>query len=70
MFSKHVGLKDSNEAEVLAILEARRIFHTSFHHYLIVEIDSTKAISWVKSLRGPWKMQSLFIDISHLISDL
>ena len=70
MFSKHVGIKDSNEAEVLAILEAFRIYHTSCHHYLIVESDSANAISWVKSLTGPWKMQFLFNKISHLISDM
>ena len=70
MFSKHVGTKDSNEAEVLEILEALRIFHISFYHYLIVESDSPNAISSVKSWRGPWKMQSLFNETSHLISNL
>ena len=70
MFSTRVGIKDSNEAEVLAILKALPIFHTSFHHYLFVESDLANAISWVKSLRGPWKMQFLFNEISHLISNL
>ena len=31
MFSKHVGIKESNEAEVLAILKALWIFSLSFH---------------------------------------
>eukprot|EP00268_Persea_americana_P022194 TRINITY_DN2206_c3_g2_i1.p1 TRINITY_DN2206_c3_g2~~TRINITY_DN2206_c3_g2_i1.p1 ORF type:complete len:101 (+),score=11.09 TRINITY_DN2206_c3_g2_i1:48-350(+) len=31
MFSKHVGIKYSNEAEVLAILEALHIYGTSIH---------------------------------------
>ena len=53
MFSKHVGIKDSNEAEILAILEALRIIHTLQHHVLIVESDLANAISWVKSLKGP-----------------
>ena len=70
MFSKHVGIKDSNEAEVLAILEALRIDHTFYHHYLIVESDSTNAISWVKSLNGPWKLQFIFDEFSHLIFDM
>ena len=35
-----------------------------------MESDSANAISWVKSLRGPWKMQFLFNEISNLISDL
>ena len=57
--SKHVGIKDSNEVAVLATLEALRIYHF-YHHYLIVKSDSVNAISWLKSLRGPWKMQFLF----------
>lgn len=56
MFSKHVGFKESNEAEVQAILEALRLYHSSYQLYLIVESDSTNAIYWVKSLSGPWKM--------------
>ena len=45
MFSKHVGFKDSNEAEVLAILEFLCLYHSSYQHYLIVESDSANAIS-------------------------
>ena len=37
LFFKHVGMKDSNEADVMAILEALHISHTLFHHFLIVE---------------------------------
>ena len=50
MFSKHIGIKDSNEVEVMTI------YHTSFHHYLIVESDSANAISWVKSLTSLFKL--------------
>lgn len=46
-FSKGVWIRDSNEAEVLAILEALRIFSRSFQGSLIVESDSSKAILWV-----------------------
>ena len=46
LFSKHVGCMESNEAEVVAILEAIRIFtSTSFRSRLVVESDSLNAIS-------------------------
>lgn len=71
IFSKHVGIKDRNEAGVLAISwKLFAFFHIFFHHFLIVESDSANAISWVKSLKGLWKMQFLQNEISHLISDI
>lgn len=39
LFSKHVGCMESNEAEVVAILEALQIFISS-HSKLVVESDS------------------------------
>ena len=57
IFSKHVGIKDSNEAKVLAILEAPRIYRSSYNQALIVESDSANAITWMKAFRGPWKIQ-------------
>lgn len=45
MFSKHVGCKESNEAEVLAILKALRIFSHCFQDKVIVESDLANAIS-------------------------
>lgn len=50
MFSKHVGIKDSNAAEVLAILEALCIY-LSYYLFLLwrLESDSANAISWMKS---------------------
>lgn len=55
MFSKFVGdIKDSNKAELLAILEALQIFSASFHGRLMVESVSFNAISWVsKSTARP-----------------
>lgn len=55
MFSKHLGAKDSNEGEILAILEALHVYGLLFQHNLIVESDSSKVIYWVKSFRGLWK---------------
>lgn len=46
MFSKYVGVIESNESEVLAILEALCLFSASFHGKLIVESDFMNAVSW------------------------
>lgn len=35
LFFKHVGIKDSNEADVMAILEALHISHTYFIIFLL-----------------------------------
>ena len=32
--------------------------------------DSANAISWVRTMRGPWKMQFLFNEICRLVSDM
>ena len=45
MFSKHVRIKDSNEVEVLAILESLHIYGNLFQDSLIMESDSVNAIS-------------------------
>lgn len=56
MFSKNVGMKDSNEVEVVAILEALWILSSSFHENLIIKSDSSNAIFWESSLSAdPWK---------------
>lgn len=40
MFSKHVGIIDSNKVDVLAIFEAVRIFSSSFNGSLFGEMNS------------------------------
>lgn len=42
MFSKNVGVRDSNKAEVLAILEALWIISACFQVSLLVEKDLSK----------------------------
>lgn len=44
MFSISIGVWDSNEAEVMSILEALRIFSHSFKGSLIVESDSSNVV--------------------------
>ena len=41
MFSKHVSVCDSNEDEVLVILEGLRLFSTRYSGALILESDSS-----------------------------
>ena len=56
MFSKYVGVCDSNEADVLAILESLWCFSRYFHDNLIVESESSNAVSWVLNWKAyPWK---------------
>lgn len=52
MFSKHLGIKDSNEAEMMAILEALCIYCDTFQFNHIVENDSINAISWARNTEG------------------
>lgn len=68
VFSKYVGIRGSSEAKVLAILEALRIFNTSYQHRLIVESDSFNVISWVNSSSDPWKKLLYFNEIHNLAS--
>lgn len=69
MISKHVGCMESNEVEVVAILEALRLFASSFNSKLEVESDSLNVISWVSSSHlPPWRFQFYFNDIKMLSS--
>ena len=71
MFSKNVGIKESNEAKVLAILEALRIFSFTLKENLIVESDSSNAIRWVSKVeRGPWRFQYYLNEIKALSSSI
>lgn len=59
MFSKHVGVRDSNEAEGLAILEALHVYSATFLEELIVESDSLNTVSWVIKGRRPMETSVL-----------
>lgn len=59
MFSKHVGVRDSNEAEGLAILEALHVYSATFLEELIVESDSLNTVSWV--IKGRRPMETLVL---------
>lgn len=46
-FSKSIRIKDSNKVDVLSILEALRTYYRSVSQSLIVESNSSNAVSWV-----------------------
>lgn len=64
---KHVGVKNSNEVEVMAILEALTNVSPYFQEKLIPESDTTDAVSWVpSSVNGPWQFRFLLNKITFL----
>ena len=61
VFSKPIGVADSNVAELLTVLEALRIFVASrwaLSHKLIIESDSSNVVNWVINPHGsPWLLK-------------
>lgn len=70
MFFKQVSVEDSNGADILAILEALRIYQCSFQLSLRVERNSINAVSCARTFRGPWKMQFYFHEIQGLTTGI
>lgn len=69
MFSKHVGIKESNEVEVMAVSEALHLIQGSFQGKLIVESDSSNVVMWVLHARTkPWRFQFHLNKIRELSS--
>lgn len=54
-----MGVEDSNEVEILAILELLRLFKSSFHAPLMVESASCNVLSWV--LNSTRALEVLFL---------
>ena len=55
VFSKAIGVTDSNVAELLAVREALRIFTDSSwvsSHKLTIESDSSNVVNWVLNYKG------------------
>lgn len=79
IISKSAGVKKSNEAEVIAILEELQTFYYSFHEGLIVESDVSNAVSHgcllfqillgrciVFSTRTSFLVSSLHVEFQHI----
>lgn len=52
-FSRSTGVKYSNEAGTLAILQALRMYMRSFQEILIVECNLSNDTSWALGVVGP-----------------
>lgn len=56
MFSNSIGVKDSNEEDMIPIWEALHMFVGVYSVKIVVKNDSSNAINWVSaSNRGPWR---------------
>lgn len=53
LFSKAIGCMETNEVEVVSIVEMSHILVASFQAMLIMESNSKNVISWVSSLVLP-----------------
>lgn len=51
-FSKFIGVRDSNEVEILVIVEALRLCASSIQEMLMVASDSSNVVSCVSSIVG------------------
>ena len=58
MLIKYVGILESNEVEVLAILESLRVFLSNYHVKLVMESNSVDVISGSSS-KIPNEIKSL-----------
>ncbi|XWS10417.1 hypothetical protein CRYUN_Cryun39dG0075400 [Craigia yunnanensis] len=68
VFSKSVGMEDSNMAELLAVRKAMCLFISSCwapSHKLIIESDSSNVVNWIHNPQSvPWLMKRI---ISHIV---
>lgn len=71
LFSKSMGYMESNEAQILAILEALQLFIHHFRNNLTVERDSLNVISLVCTCAlPPRRFQFYFNEIKELSSSI
>ncbi|EOY33144.1 Uncharacterized protein TCM_041128 [Theobroma cacao] len=71
LFSKDVGVIDSNMVEALAVKKAVVIFSVSTWKGCNFEIesDSANVVKWIlNSHEVPWRMRQLFMLITNLLS--
>ncbi|XXG62313.1 hypothetical protein AAC387_Pa05g0690 [Persea americana] len=70
-FSKHVGVRDSNEADLLTILEGLILFSRGYGVPLVLKSGSSNTIDWVsKQKASPWKLQLHFNEIWELAASI
>lgn len=63
MFPKSIGVQDSNEAKMVAILEALHMFVDVYNVKLIVKSDSCNAFGWISvPFHSQWDQVFVFDD--------
>ena len=74
VFSKTIGVADSNLAELLAVQEALKIFASTrwaSTHKLIVESDSSNVVKWVLNPHDtPWSLKRIMAHIENFKKQL
>lgn len=71
IFNESVGIKDSNEAEILSIRRALLIWMHFGHENLIIEGDSANAFKWAFGLRRPpWRLTNVVREVRELANEL
>ena len=69
VFSKFIGVTDSNVAELLAVRKALKLFvitRWASTHKLIVENDSSNVVNWVRNPHNiPWIMKKFMCHIEN-----
>lgn len=64
-----MAIKNSNEAKVMAILEALRMFDDIYNLKLVMESDSSNVIVWIStSSESPWRFHFILKEIKFLFS--
>ncbi|XVF77633.1 hypothetical protein PTKIN_Ptkin14bG0062000 [Pterospermum kingtungense] len=70
VFSKSIGVADSNLAERFAAFEAFKLFISSLWvstHKLLLESDSTNAVMWISNpSSAPWRFRWLINNIENI----
>ena len=74
VFSKAIGLADSNVAELLAVREALSLFagtKWATFYRLTIECDSSNVVKWVLNpMSSPWKVRKVMAHIEVLKAQL
>ena len=74
IFSKSIGVADSNMNELLAVREALKMFTTSrwaISHRLVIESDSSNVVNWMRDPSGaPWAMKRFMAQMEYFKQQL
>ncbi|XVF82029.1 hypothetical protein PTKIN_Ptkin16aG0010100 [Pterospermum kingtungense] len=70
LFSKSIGVADSNFAELSVVKEAFKLFSSSKwgkNHNLEIESDSRIVVHWISyPVQAPWRLRSILVDVENL----